>query len=254
MKTKRYLIPLIFVLFILILTFNSTYVLGQKVKILDVPYVHQRYDTPPEFVGAFSCAPTSAVMVLAYYGILEPDPIVLRDPSRHLSPYGKYVSREYTYSGKTFDEQKTIHDVCGKTATGKGAWGYIWQDATDKNAYGIKTNLLKYLEEHGMRTSFLESPSRSEAEETVRREIDNGRPLIARNYLTGSGHYVVIVGYKTDSKDNFWYLVNDPNGRRFHYRKEGNKCWGCYVEEDPKRENPECLQPVKYSYSELGLG
>ncbi|MFB6076010.1 MAG: C39 family peptidase [Candidatus Aenigmatarchaeota archaeon] len=254
MKLNRFLISLIIILVLLSAVFNSANIKGQKIKKINVPYIHQRYDTPIEFVGAFSCAPTSAVMILAYYGILEPDPIVLYDPSRHSSPYGKYVSREYTYSGKTFDEQKTIHDVCDKTATGKGAWGYIWQDATDKIAEGIKSNLLKYLEEHDMRTSFVVSPSRSEAKEIIKKEIDDGRPLIARNYLTESGHYVVVVGYEVDSNGNFWYIVNDPNGRRYHYKKKGNKCWGCYVEEDPKRKNPECLQPVKYSYDELRLG
>lgn len=34
---------------------------------LDVPYIHQTYDTPDDFNGSWACAPTSAVAVLAYY-------------------------------------------------------------------------------------------------------------------------------------------------------------------------------------------
>jgi hypothetical protein len=91
---------------------------------LDVPYIHQVYDTPDEFVGSWACAPTSAVMILAYHGIVDPDPITVSSPSPHTSDYGAYVSREYTYGENTYSNLHTETTGCG-TASGRGAWGYI---------------------------------------------------------------------------------------------------------------------------------
>ena len=73
---------------------NSTFY-----AVLDVPFVHQTYDTPDDFVGTWACAPTSAVMILAYYNRVLPNPINVSYPSSHDSDYGKYISQEYTYNG-----------------------------------------------------------------------------------------------------------------------------------------------------------
>ena len=204
-------------------------------RTLAVPYIHQTYDTPDDFVGSWACAPTSAVMVLAYYGRLPKDPIWVSHPSPgHYSNYGKYISREYTYGGYTFPEQHTENTSCG-VATGKGAWGYIWKDSSS----GVLKNLEKYLTLHGFTVSYAHYDEHS-ARDLVQQEIDNGRPLIARTLLSRYGHYVVIVGYEISANGNFLYKVNDPFGEKPY----GNLCWGNY----------DVQQPVTYSYSQMGLG
>ncbi|MCK5176674.1 MAG: right-handed parallel beta-helix repeat-containing protein, partial [Candidatus Aenigmarchaeota archaeon] len=102
-------------------------------SVLQVPFIHQVYDTPiAEYYGTWACAPTSAVMIFAYYGRIEKDNIWISHPSPgHNSPYGKYIYQEYTYKEHTFSKKHTEFCVCGKTVTdsGAGAWGYIWKNS-----------------------------------------------------------------------------------------------------------------------------
>ena len=220
------------------------------VKTLEVPYIHQTYDTLDDFNGSWACAPTSAVMVLAYYGVIASDPIQVSYPSEHDSEYGKYISKNYTYKDHTFSTFHPEHlyweDQDGNKhyyawANGTGAWGYIWKDSTASNVGGgVITNLQEYLKLHDFDVKFNETISESEAKTLVMQEINQERPLIGRTYLTSSGHYVVIVGYEIDANNNFWYLVNDPFGDAPY----GDYIWGDYGVE----------QPVKYNYSQMKLG
>jgi hypothetical protein len=68
----------------------------------DVPYVHQKWDTPEwwdsfnptRWGGEWACGPTSAVMALAYFHQLAPHPITVDKPPYwydHHSDYGWYV-------------------------------------------------------------------------------------------------------------------------------------------------------------------
>ncbi|NQE45318.1 hypothetical protein C5S31_04765 [ANME-1 cluster archaeon GoMg2] len=215
---------------------------GGVTKDLPVPYIHQCGDTPDDFVGTYACAPTSAVMILAYYGRVPPNPITVSYPSPHNSNYGVYVSTEYTYNGHIFSNVHTeVITGCG-IATGKGAWGYVWQGGVGN----IKDNLQKYLELHDFTTSFVNKPDEESAKKLTQQEIDNGRPLIARTYLTSDGHYAIIVGYRIDTNGNFWYLVNDPFGdESLGDEPYGpNTCLGNYG----------VKQPVSYSYSQMHLG
>jgi uncharacterized repeat protein (TIGR01451 family) len=213
-----------------------------ETKKLSVPYVHQCYDTPKDFLGTYACAPTSAVMIIAYYGRVPPSPITVSQPSPHTSDYGAYVSTEYTYNGHVFSNTVTITESFG-TMSGKGAWGYIWQGEVDLVSY----HLMNYLDEHDLDASFAEAPSESQARDIVQTQIDAGRPLIGRTYLTGVppigwGHYVVIVGYEIDASGGFWYLVNDPFGDK-NAEPYLNSIHGNYA-----------TQPVRYSYSDMSLG
>ena len=210
--------------------------------VLEVLHIHQTYDTPNDFVGNWACAPTSAVMILAFYGRVPPNPISVSHPSPHASNYGTYISKEYSYRDHTFSDTHSQATGCGNAA-GEGAWGYIWKDSTPSSiSYGVFTNLQRYLELHDFEVAFIVQPTESEARDTVKREIDSGRPLIGRTNLSGSGHYVVIVGYEIDADGNFWYLVNDPFGEKPYTEHSLGACWGNYV-----------CQRVKYSYSDMRL-
>ena len=214
------------------------------IAVLEVPYVHQVYDSPDNFVGSLACAPASAVMVLAYYSRIPPEPIQVSYPSKHTSNYGKYLSMEYTYDDYTFSIEHTEPYVCRtESAIGKGAWGYIWKGGI----YHVKDNLISYLGLHDIETFFIEQPTETQAKNLVQEEIDAGRPLIARTLLTNLGHYVVIVGYEVDTQGHFWYKANDPLGKKIN--PLGDEPYG-----DNCRGNYETQQPVNYSYSQMQLG
>lgn len=46
--------------------------------------------------------------------------------------------------------------------------------------------------------------------ESIRRNIDNGNPVIIHGYFTSFGHIIVVTGYDKDG-----FIVNDPNGEWF---------------------------------------
>src|SRR5262245_3460562 len=79
-----------------------------------VPYIHQICDTEDTFNGINACGPTSAVMVLAAFQRLVPNPITISTTPcgpAHTSSYGFYVTREYSirsvqWGSKTFDRQQ----------------------------------------------------------------------------------------------------------------------------------------------------
>jgi len=205
----------------------------QTVKILPVPYIHQCYDTPDDFKGHWACAPTSAVMVLAYYKRIDGN-------------YASHVCEPYYYNGKlvftkSHTEPYSRDNPCGEI-TGKGAWGYIWKDSKQPDCIscGVHANLQKYLEFHDLKVNFYSHLSEDMARRLVKGEINNGRPLIARTLMGGKyPHYVVIVGYEENLQGDFLYKVNDPFGK---YPYGSNLCMGNVAE-----------QPVTYSYSDMRL-
>ena len=99
---------------------------------LDVPYVHQVFDTEEAFDGHWACGPTSAAMVLAYYGLLEPH--ALSNPAQH-NPYGFYVSSLFEHNGHVFNTTSKT-----KTGTGAGLYGaivdFIGTDSQGREVWG----------------------------------------------------------------------------------------------------------------------
>jgi Tol biopolymer transport system component len=169
------------------------------VKIDDVPYLHQVYDTPNHFNGHWACNATSAVMTLAYYGAIDTWDTTVDVPSSHVSHYGNYVSEVYTVNGHTLDVGSP--DPNGNTAY--GGYGYIvkndWKDT--------KGYMAEYIEFHGVDSGVDWSPSWDK----VIAEIDAKHPFVVLTSITSAGHYIVDIGYHSDQHTA---IFNDPYGNK----------------------------------------
>jgi MYXO-CTERM domain-containing protein len=178
---------------------HGTWWRAAPVKIDDVPYLHQVYDTPNHFNGHWACNATSAVMTLAYYGAIDTWDTTVDVPSSHVSHYGNYVSEVYTVNGHTLDVGSP--DPNGKTAY--GGYGYIvkndWKDT--------KGYMAEYIEFHGVDSGVDWSPSWDK----VIAEIDAKHPFVVLTSITSAGHYIVDIGYHSDQHTA---IFNDPYGNK----------------------------------------
>ncbi len=165
-------------------------------EILDLPYVHQVYDTPDWFDGYWACQAASAVMVVAYYSILPKWSLYVTQPFGHRTYYGRYICYVYHFYRHTFN--LWTYDRLGHK--GYGAYGFI----TQKNWADTKGYMARYFQYHGLQASVDWSPTWAE----LRREVDGGRPFALLNSLTSAGHYIDVVGYYLDRS----VAVNDPYG------------------------------------------
>jgi len=198
-----------------LLFFNSP--LARADKVLDVPYIRQVGDTADEFEGCWACGATSAVMIVAYYGRLQPDQNfwVHKCDGGHKSEYGKYVSMQYEAYGYTFDlgtrmplHEECPEDVAPSGAYAYGAYGYIHYP----NGYAHPRYAKGYFRRHGLFSKLI--GNRDDADEKrnptfdeVKSIIDKGDPVWAStNLWRPSGHIVVIKGYTDDG----YFIVNDP--------------------------------------------
>lgn len=195
---------------------------------LDVPYVHQLWDTPAGFNGHWACGPSCAAMVLAHYGLLPPKRIELSEPLPHVSDYGWYVGSIFTHGATTFDAEAAT--PTGSAAGLYGAvvdrigsgWGAHWRSGRDR---GIRPLMDAFLPPKGNSVRFADGPKRSgtifmqraAAERTMQACLDDGHPLIVSGRFAFRGkvydHLVVVRGYYRDatSGDLHW-IVNDPYG------------------------------------------
>ena len=91
---------------------------------VDVPYIHQLYDTPNWFDGNWSCGPTSCMMAVQRYRKLSDHDITCSSPYSHTSHWGWYIPNEYSYNGHTYN-------ILGSSPSGwvKGAHGFICRSA-----------------------------------------------------------------------------------------------------------------------------
>jgi hypothetical protein len=162
----------------------------------DVPYIHQRWDTPDWFNGSWSCGPTSCMMATQFYRMLPPDSIWASSPSPgHWSPWGNYIPVEYTFLGHTYD-------ILGEAAGGEwvpGAHGFICRE------YGgaVWNYMVSFLDQHAM-----ESAWAGQAWSTLTGQLDQGYPVVCSSTVLGSGHIILFNGYYS----NHTVIVNDPYG------------------------------------------
>lgn len=164
-----------------------------------VPYAHQVYDTPDWHYGYGSCAPTCAIMALAYFNRLPKWPITASSPYTHISDYGSYVADKYTSDEYYFDDVEP-------TSGGDDAWGgygYMW-GLGSPNSY-----MASYIQKHYLASNQLWTSSCTFTSTAT--EINNGYPHPMCAMLTSSGHLVLAIGYVAGQ---YTLIFNDPYGNK----------------------------------------
>lgn len=164
-----------------------------------IPYLHQAYDTPDWFNGNSACGAASAVMCLAYYGVLPTWTVTCSRPYPHTNDYGRYICEKYTINGFTFD----IGGQDPDGTIGYGGFGYIIRN----NWQNTKEYMAEYARLHGVNSNVDWFPSRAKLQNEIRAKM----PLVVLNSLTSSGHYVAAVGYDQEATS---VIVNDPWGNK----------------------------------------
>ncbi len=157
---------------------------------LNVPYVHQVRNTAPEFDGNWACGPTSTVMALAGYGVLQP-----RNDA--YGQWGWYVSNVYDVNGVTFD--RTQPDPHGRWAG--GGYGACIED---EMCYGWRA--VNFAKAHGVGARAV-CPADYD---TVVENVTSGKPVVVGTTVHGFGHVVLCVGVRDDGR----LLFNDPYWRK----------------------------------------
>lgn len=165
---------------------------------IDVPYLHQVYDVPDWFDGHWACAPTTAMMAIAYYYKLPYWDCSCSLPYNHTSHYGRYICERYHYY--EVDYNWSAQDPSGNWA--EGGYGYMWYDTN--RPY---THMALYLNNHGLNSWRDGSPTFNE---TIA-ELDSGYPYGMCVGLTAAGHLVLAVGQVLT-----WHtlIFNDPYGNK----------------------------------------
>ena len=167
----------------------------------DIPYVHQRYDSPDWFNGNSACGATSAIQCLTYYDLLEPWPVQVSSPYPHISNYGNYICEIYTYNNYTFNIW--AYDPNG--VRGYGGFGFIVRNGSQAWS-DTKGFMAEYARKHGLESGVDWGPTRSK----LINEVNSKRPFVLLNSLTSAGHYISVIGY--DNADATTIIVNDPYG------------------------------------------
>lgn len=167
---------------------------------LDVPYVHQVYDTPGQR-GYSSCAPTTASMVMAYYGLLPKWPFL--SGFDNWSDYGAYVHERYyyrdTYFNLTYIDCNSSGSYC---YTCYGGMGYMWNNGSPNS------KMADYYRKHGLSANQTWNTNWT----TVSTEIDKQQPFSICNYLSSGGHLIVGLGRAANGQRTV--IANDPYGDR----------------------------------------
>ena len=176
-----------------------------RAVVVEMPYMHQLWDTPDDFHGGWSCGPTSCVQAVQKYAKLPDHDITCSWPSSHTSPWGWYVPNEYTHNGYTYD----ILGWAADDAWVPGAHGFICREL----GAAYWAYMMDFCNQHEV-TSWSAGTSFS----GLTAEVDAGYPMYASTLVWDYGHILVIKGYDTD----YSVVVNDP------YGDAGTGSWGNY--------------------------
>lgn len=165
---------------------------------IDVPYIHQVYDTPDWHNGHWSCAPTTAMMAIAYYRKLPYWDCWCSYPYGHTSHFGNYICAEYNYREVTYN--LVAQDPSGNNAW--GGYGYMWYDN-----YSPYSRMYQYLVNHNLNSWVDDTPTWAETQA----EVSAGWPYCMCVGLTSAGHLVLAVGQVLN-----WHtlIFNDPYGNK----------------------------------------
>lgn len=212
---------------------------------LDVPFIHQLWDTPLDFNGNWACGAVCATMVLAYYGLLEPRPIEIPVPKKHSSDYGWYLSNAFSHEGHTFSATarapggKYFAGIYG-TVLDYHKWGIGWATAGDdlnNRDKGLRVLMNKFLPQvgNGLTIEFgLRGTKRSHVEALLTETLDAGHPVILSTFLFKLHHLVVVRGYYRDAAGVLQWIVNDPYGYQTDKSFDGCNVVYTYEELKPK--------------------
>jgi hypothetical protein len=188
---------------------------------LDVPYVHQVNDVN-NADGNWACGPASVLMVLAYFGKLEPWPQYVAEHGTPVKPattppatrlpssrptsttdevmkvdYAPYLTNVYTNGGHTYSA--TAPDPRGNMLA--GLYGTI-----SPSGLADWGRMKQVLEWSGLTTAYV-APTWNGVVAALKR----GHPVLLGNDLTAAGHIMVAIGYTSNNQ----LIVNDPYGNRF---------------------------------------
>ncbi|MCX6134582.1 MAG: hypothetical protein NTU47_12280 [Ignavibacteriales bacterium] len=184
---------------------------------LDIPYVHQAYDTPDWFNGDWACAPTQAIMLLAYFNVLPPWPTSCSTPSFHYNNWGNYVSAQYQFRQAQYIQ--AADDANGKTSW--GGYGYMWN-----GSYSPHSRMADYFRNHG----FTAVQSEGTPYSIAFSEVSDGHPFSMCVMLTTAGHLVLAHGIGAEPHT---FVFNDPwgnknRGYKNYYGKNSSYDWPGY--------------------------
>jgi hypothetical protein len=163
--------------------------------IVDVPYMHQLWDTPDDFAGGWSCGPTSCMQVIQRWKILPDYPTTCSEPVPHECPWALYVPDAYTFDEATYD----IWGLAEGDVEVQGAHGFICRELGS----AIWDEMVDWCVRHGV-----DSEWSGTSFSTLAGEIDAGWPMYASTLVLGFGHVIVLRGYGEDHS----VVVNDPYG------------------------------------------
>lgn len=173
---------------------------SQKSSHMDLPYIHQVYDTPNWFNGHWACAPTASMMLLAHHNVLPYWNTYCRSPYQHYTVWGRYIAARYRFMG--FDYSLAADDPNGNP--GYGAYGYMW------NTGSPHTRMEGFYEKHGFNAYMKDSPDHTRAIN----QINAGQPFTICVGLTSSGHLVLAHG---TGAEEHTLVTNDPYGDKNTY-------------------------------------
>lgn len=168
-----------------------------------MPYIHQVYDTPDSFDGSAACGPTSCLMAIGHYHRYavwnETVHVGANPPGTHVSPYGNYDSKIYTYGGYVFDD--TCSPPTGPPA--HGAYGYCCTHGAGAWAYKCRD----YIRLHDLESNY----DLSVTWDDVVSQINSGYPVVLSTKITTAGHLMCVRGHVDEQHT---IVVNDPAGNR----------------------------------------
>lgn len=162
-----------------------------------VPYTHQVYDTPDAHYGYGSCAPTTAIMAVAYYNKLPKWPTSISKLYPHTSDYGSYVSTRYRFNEHYFDESHTT--TGGDLAY--GGYGYMWGLGSPNS------QMRNYMQLHYFES--LQKWNDNVFFADVLTEINADYPLPMCVMLSSAGHLILAKGYIANQHT---LIFSDPYG------------------------------------------
>lgn len=174
---------------------------------VDLPYMHQLWDTPDNFDGGWSCGAASCVQTVARYQALPRADIGVSWPYAHTSTHGWYIPNAYSFNGYTYDTWGVA-----KSADCQGSHGFICL------SYGgaLWAQMVSFLNQHGVGSAYAITSL-----ESVVNETNAGYSMIASTSVLGYGHIIAVRGYLSSGGSPIHTLVvNDP------YGNAGSGDWG----------------------------